>query len=482
MPFPSRLVASAALAGSVAVSLGSPSRERTLLSIVRDAALASTPAAGVEIAGRPVTTGEARRVVDRLAARVETARVRVVPVGLGRGADTTLGALGVHVDVEPMVRRANEIGNRGSFAVRLGERLAAARGAIDVPLALTFDVSRAISLLVALKESTDERAVPARYDFAEHAVVPEREGSELDVDEGLASLRRAAARAVSDGASSLTVEIPRERREPSATAERLGHFDPRDVVATFETTYPWLGKEAPRAHNIAEAAAHLDGTVLLPHEIVSFNDVVGPRTTDNGFARAFQIYKGEMIEGVGGGTCQVSSTLHAAALYAGLRIVERAPHSRPLGYVPLGLDSTVVYPEVDLKLENPWPFPIAVHAAADRGTIRVELLGERRPATVRLVRETLHVEPYTRRVEVHPELRAGRYLLKQKGIRGYDIRVIRRVTTTDGVSREERTTDRYPETPELYWVAPGIDPDALLPPLADAASQAAGTGKATGRD
>ncbi len=68
---------------------------------------------------------------------------------------------------------------------------------------------------------------------------------------------------------------------------------------------------------------------------------------DNGFAKAFEIFKGEYTEGIGGGTCQVASTFHAIAFFGGLEIVQRLPHSRPSAYIPAGLDATVVYPTVD---------------------------------------------------------------------------------------------------------------------------------------
>jgi len=467
-----RLFACATLAALVSAGLGVAARERLLAAVFRDVVLApGSPVRGLRIAGRTLAPGESSRdLLVRQARAIESERVRLAVPGGGRALDTTLGALGVRVDVEDVAARAAAVGHHGSLAVRITERLHAARGEIDVPLEVTLDRERAIPPLVALKEETDERPVPARYDFDSKKIVPHRAGAALDLDATLATLRSvalASGATVAAGRDPRTVEASRAPVLPPITAESLRLFDPRETISRYETSFAWLGKEAPRAHNIATAAAHLDGAILGPSEVVSFNALVGPRTTDNGFERAFQIYKGEMIEGVGGGTCQVSSTLHAAALYGGLEIVERAPHSRPLGYVPLGLDSTVVYPEVDLKVRNPWPFPVAIHTHVEHGTIRVELVGERRVAPVTLARETLHVEPFTRKVEVHPELRAGRYLLKQKGIRGYDIRIMRRTTAPDGTSRVETRRDRYPETPELYWVAPGLDAAHALPPIAE---------------
>ena len=119
--------------------------------------------------------------------------------------------------------------------------------------------------------------------------------------------------------------------------------------------------------------------------MVSFNAIVGDRSEENGFQKSWEIFKGEMVEGVGGGTCQVASTFHAAAFFGGLDVLERLPHSRPSAYIPMGLDSTVVYPIVDLKLRNPHPFPVVVHAKTDGNKLRDRSSSARaRPSKVTL--------------------------------------------------------------------------------------------------
>jgi vancomycin resistance protein YoaR len=242
------------------------------------------------------------------------------------------------------------------------------------------------------------------------------------------------------------------------------------VVAHYETRFGFLGGQAGRAQNIARAAAQIDGVVLMPGDLLSFNEVVGPRTAENGFATAPEIYKGELRDGIGGGTCQVSGTLHAAALFGGVDIVQRSNHSRPSGYIGLGLDATVVYPDVDLRLKNPYDFALVVHATVDRGVLRIELRGRERPAEVRLSTETIGFAAFKRKVEEATWLDAGDVKLKQRGIRGISIRKTRRIQRHAGAATRERvevTTDVYPPTAEIYIVAPGADLEAVLPPAAD---------------
>jgi hypothetical protein len=171
-----------------------------------------------------------------------------------------------------------------------------------------------------------------------------------------------------------------------------------------------------------------------------------------------------MVEGIGGGTCQVASTLHAASYLAGLDVIERSPHSRPSGYITMGLDSTVVDGSVDLKLRNPFAFPVVLHSAVERGTLTFELLGQQRPVMVTFKRDVVGVRDYKRELRETGYLPTGKIVLKQHGIRGYSIRRTRVLKYRDGAEHEEVTNDIYPATAEIYLVPPGTD-ESVLPPL-----------------
>jgi hypothetical protein len=182
-----------------------------------------------------------------------------------------------------------------------------------------------------------------------------------------------------------------------------------------------------------------------------------------------------MIEGIGGGTCQAASTFHAAAYLAGLDVLERLPHSRPSAYIAMGLDATVVYPSVDLKVRNPWPFPVVVHAAVGADTVAVEMLGRERVADVTFGRMVVASRPYARRVVELPGLAEDRIVRKQRGIRGYTVQRRRTVTLLDGTARIDESRDVYPPTAEIFLLPPGVDADAALPPLLETLEPEAGT-------
>jgi hypothetical protein len=198
--------------------------------------------------------------------------------------------------------------------------------------------------------------------------------------------------------------------------------------------------------------------------MVSFNEIIGERSEANGFHKSWEIFKGEMVEGVGGGTCQVASTFHAAVFFAGFDLLERLPHSRPSGYIPMGLDSTVVYPGVDLKVRNPHAFPVVVHAKTIGWKLRVELLGKEKPIKVQFGRDVLETIPYKRKIVEDARLAGKKVVVKQHGIRGYRVRRLRVLTYADGKTKKEAVTDTYPPTTEIYEVPVGFDV-SLLPAL-----------------
>jgi vancomycin resistance protein YoaR len=373
--------------------------------------------------------------------------------------ESTLGDLGVSVDEEATVKNALRIGHEADIAGRADTAARAKRGEIDVPLVLKIDDAPAIAILERLKEAEDAQPVSARLDLDRHTIIPEKPGRYLDAWGALAAIESAARLPDAESAAVPVASVP-----PRVTSSVVSTLDVHAVLSEYETYFSRAGDQQRRGKNIDMAAAKLDGLVLSPGELVSFNQIVGERSEENGFQKSWEIFKGEMVEGVGGGTCQVASTFHAAIFFAGLEIVERLPHSRPSAYIPMGLDSTVVYPIVDLKVRNPHPFPIVVHAKTEGNKLKMELLGPSRPVRVAFGRELLKTVPYTRKVVEKPELTGNKVLHKQHGIRGFKIKRKRLFTYPDGTTKKEENTDFYPPTTEIYEVPIDFD-ESRLPPL-----------------
>jgi vancomycin resistance protein YoaR len=146
-----------------------------------------------------------------------------------------------------------------------------------------------------------------------------------------------------------------------------------------------------RNDNIAIAAEKLDGTTVRPGQEFSFNEAVGERSSELGYSPARVIVDGRSEPGIAGGICQLSSTLYNAALLAGMDIAERRAHSRPVPYLPAGLDATVSYGAADLRWVNVLATAVTVRARVGADSVCVWLEGEEAAPDVRLYTEVVEV-------------------------------------------------------------------------------------------
>ncbi len=121
------------------------------------------------------------------------------------------------------------------------------------------------------------------------------------------------------------------------------------------------------------AAEALNNALVYSGKTFSFNERVGPRTPDRGYLKAIIFVNKKQVEGYGGGVCQVSTTLYNAVLDAGLRVMERHPHSLPVSYVPKGKDATVNFGTADFKFKNNTANTLMLHAFVDKNKLTVEI-------------------------------------------------------------------------------------------------------------
>ena len=176
------------------------------------------------------------------------------------------------------------------------------------------------------------------------------------------------------------------------------------------TTY-YNREEGGRSENIALAAAFIDGILLQPYGEFSFNQTVGERSEERGFQQAKVIVGGEYVPGVGGGVCQVSTTLYNAALYAGLTVTEVHAHSLTVGYVPPSQDA-MVSSACDFRLFNPYDFTVRLEMKTGDGALKARVYGretgERREIVSRVVSRTPPPPPLVVDGETDGTLREGR--------------------------------------------------------------------------
>lgn len=171
-----------------------------------------------------------------------------------------------------------------------------------------------------------------------------------------------------------TVEIPLTITEPAVTGESLRGLLFRDVLGYQTTVFASSGEN--RINNIKLAASKLDGLVLMPGEVFSYNETIGQRTKEAGFLEAGAYADGEVVQEVGGGICQVSSTLYCATMFANLETVSRTNHYFRVDYLPIAYDATVSWPSPDFKFRNNRDYPIRIIAYTTNDTdLTVEIHG-----------------------------------------------------------------------------------------------------------
>lgn len=187
------------------------------------------------------------------------------------------------------------------------------------------------------------------------------------------------------------------------------------LLSSYETTFRTRGKNVPRAHNIRLAVSHIGTYVLEPGTTFSYNEVVGPRTSAAGFRRAPVIIDGQLVQGVGGGVCQVSGTLHAAALYAGMEFVEWHSHSRVSSYIGPGLDATVADGLKDLKFINPYLRRITIKMfIVDNNKVRAEIWSTENPI-IDVIMNVMRGRGYSVQYIIDPTLLPGTREIVQPG-------------------------------------------------------------------
>lgn len=175
-----------------------------------------------------------------------------------------------------------------------------------------------------------------------------------------------------------TATVPVKTITPAITTESLKSKLFNTTLGVYSTNYQ--SSTSNRAANVILAASKINGVVLKPGDTFSYNESIGDTTIANGYKVAPVFENGKTSEGVGGGICQVSSTLYTAVLYADLKVVERRNHSLTVAYIPKGQDATVSYGSIDFKFMNNTNYPIKISCSAKGGIVNVSLIGTRRDA------------------------------------------------------------------------------------------------------
>lgn len=215
--------------------------------------------------------------------------------------------------------------------------------------------------LQAIYEEVYIAPVDDSLDMEAYKVIPGAFGYHFDTEK--------AQKQVDQARFGETVYISMEYQEPEIYGEKVFF---RDVLGHCETKHT---DDENRNNNLRLACEAMDGVILQPGEVFSYNDTLGPRTKERGYLRAGAYSGWELVQSYGGGICQGSSTIYGAVLYADLEVVQRRNHGYKVGYVEPGLDATVNWGGPDFQFRNSFHFPIKIAAEVSDGYVKVSILG-----------------------------------------------------------------------------------------------------------
>lgn len=293
-------------------------------------------------------------------------------------------------------------------------------------------------------------AQDAVYDELTHAIQPSEPGFGFDLEDAYQKLATAAAGS--------QVIIPLEELEPEVDEETLE----KEMFGTtlFAASSEYVNNPS-RTENLRLACEAIDGTILNPGEVFSFNGVVGERTAEKGYQAATVYNGGQSVQELGGGVCQVASTIYYATLHLDLEQVHREPHQYAVTYVPYGMDATVYWGSIDYQFKNTLSHPLKIEANTDNGHVNITLLGIREnDNTVEMTYTILETYPWQEVEELDETKPVGYREVEITPYTGYKVVTYKTIKDADGneISRNQEAVSVYSKRDQKVIVGPEEDP------------------------
>ena len=342
-----------------------------------------------------------------------------------------------------------------------------------------------MNLFEVKTDMTDEEQIPEALDLEElfEMLCTEAEDASMDMETfevttetyGYTFDLEQAQKLLSETPYGETLEIPMEYLVPEVLSEELSEKLFRDVLADVETPHT---NDSNRNTNLKLACEAIDGLVLMPGETFDYNKVLGERTEAKGYKPAGALSAGTSTTEVGGGICQVSSTLYYGCLLADLEIVTRRSHSLPSSYMPMmGIDATVSWGGPEFRFKNNTDYPIRIEAEVSGGKVKVKLIGtdekdyyiKMEVKVVEILNPDTVEEEYT-----EAEARAKGYTngqVKQQPSTGYTVYSYKckyDKETDELISRDYEATSNYVKKDKIVIV---VIPDETEPPTTEAPTE-----------
>ena len=355
--------------------------------------------------------------------------------------------LGAFIDLNQVVEEAYNISRTGNIFRRLKNRILVWRKGYEVPFRAEFIPQKFEDFQSKVNSLIDR--MPGDAYIEGNRIIESKIGVKLDLEkyeeEIIESLKSLDER-------KYIVNLPVITVDPKITTQNiLKELAINEEIGTYSTSIE--NKEENTIYNIKLASGVINGIVIKPQDIFSFNKYVGPAEKADGYKESTIIANGVFANGYGGGICQVSSTLYNAVLLANLPIVERYNHSvygEATKYVPLGQDAAIFYEFKDLKFKNNLDHMIVIFLKVFRDTLQVSIFGGNQgKEEVEIISKDKKVIEYQIIREKDPKLEAGQEKVVQEGVPGYQIKTYR-IIRKDGEEKIEfLAEDTYNSVPMI---------------------------------
>lgn len=436
--------------------------QRKVQSVASDRMLDGVFLGQSEVSG--MTREEAIQTVQKEMETFSSEKTRF-DFGSGRNAEATFQELGIEVrGLEKIVDQAMDYGKKGSLLNRYRIVKKAEKGKNKKVFPIEYRVTEegAKAAIETAASPYLKAPVDARLEWKNGAlaVVPDEPGEMVDIGQTVEQINDQIK---GDwDRKGITVSAAIGPVLASVTEEDLGQAT--DLLGRFSTYYGDSG--SGRAKNVESGASHINGTFVEPGEEVSVNGLMEPYTEENGYAMAASYANGEVVQSMGGGICQVSSTLYNALLEAEVEITERFAHSMLVSYVKPSMDAAIADNVKDLKFRNDRETPIYLVAVFDGSYVTFHVYGKETRESGRKIRfesETIKMDDPPSKKYVSSQDKIGVMYAKSSAHRGQTAQLWK-VVTMDGkeVSREKVNYSKYRSSGATVAVGVSSEDDAAV--------------------
>ncbi|WP_019553884.1 VanW family protein [Propionispira raffinosivorans] len=346
------------------------------------------------------------------------------------------------IDMNATVNEAYLIGRNKNILQGFIDRADSAINGKELPVTVSYDEAKLKTILRNIAKKTDHPSKNAECNLSakgELLITPEVLGQVLPIDEVADDLKNFIT----------TVDLPKSiqltltESPPRITTNDLKSID--TILSSYSTKFN--NGNYNRSENIRIAAASLNHVISKPDEITSFNALTGLRLAESGYQEAPVLIDGKSVPDIGGGVCQVSSTLYNAILLANLKSVERTSHFYPSAYVPMGLDATVADHLLDFKFQNTLKYPIYIITQVNQGTLSIYIAGNHEDFSLYKISLQSIVDkttPPSITFNYDKTLPTGRRITVDSGKTGYTVSAYRlKLQNGQEIDRELLHTDTY---------------------------------------